>query len=262
MSMALNPAAANAVASGEVGSSWGLYFDLQDPTEYTLVRFATPFILRHVKDEAGITQLCGRLYREYDKSPVELLMYLLSPSIFPADAAYRECVSTWFQCFAIFSGGLDRQIVYEAVKRKIPIFPPLILRLAYESAVSGCTEPSWSDFIRNAVTLEGLTIYGGHGTIGAGRFELRSPLLGLVKGVTFGLWIANPVVTACEVMETITRFLRQFVQLMIDSGVDVASYGEWESQLWRKCHLELISAFAYEVGEPCSNDSTWGRQET
>jgi len=251
--MALNSAAADAVASGEVGSSWDLYFDLQDPTEYQFVRLTNPYILQHAKNEAGITQLRGRLYREYDNFPVELLVDLLNPVIFTSDFAYG------LRLFAAGNGGLARHMVHEAVERRIPIFPRLMNCLAYESVLSGCTEPSWSDFIRNAVTLEGLTIYGAHGTIGAGKNELQSPLLGLVKGVTFGLWSANSG-TACEVMETITRFIRLFVQLLIDSGVDVASYGEWESQLLRKCHLELLSGLAYEADERCSNDSTWGRQ--
>ena len=257
MSMAFNQATADAVASGEVGSSWDLYFDLQAPAEYSLVRSATPLILRHAKNEAGIAQLRDRLFRKHDNSSVELFIHLLSPMIFTYGPAHRKYGSAQFQLFATASGGLDRQIVHEAVKRNIPIFPRLTLWLAYESAFSGCTEPSWSDFIRNAATLEGLTIYGGHGTISAGRNELRSPLLGLVKGITFGLRSANLVGTTSEVMETITRFLQQFAQLLIDSGVDLALYGEWESQLWRKCHLELMSAFAF-----CSNDSTWGRQES
>jgi len=107
MSMAFHWATANAVASGEIGSSWDLYFDLQDSTEYKIVRSATPFILRHAKSEAGITQLRGRLYREHDNSPVDLLMDLLNPSNFPIDGSYRDCisrdcVSTWFQRSGFF----------------------------------------------------------------------------------------------------------------------------------------------------------------
>ncbi|KAK0640821.1 hypothetical protein B0T16DRAFT_460964 [Cercophora newfieldiana] len=164
-------------------------------------------------------------------TPLVVRLCLANSIAYPHYASTEHNVEQ-FKLFASQDGEVNSDLVREAAEADVALFPGPVYAWSYGFSGNAKSEPlasGWDSVLRNNVTLSSLTIFNNHLDI---RIR-KTPLLALIRGVAMRCCDMG-IKYIPKISASIQKALLHWVQLLIESGVDVVAYGQWETRQLRK----------------------------